>query len=178
MRAYLLAVVLAVPLAAQPSDPVEALASRLGLTDDQADLVAEILTPDDPGSVWTLAAELLPTLSADQREALFARPERPSVEASRRGRRGDRRRGQRDPSRAAIVRAARDAALGLDASTSADLDDVLEGMGRRERMRAVRGGEIPTGVEQLLTTAQIGVYRAHGALQRHVRRALRTSRRG
>ena len=114
MRALALAVLLASPLAAQPADPVEALASRLSLTDDQADLVAEILNPDDPGSAWTLAAELLPTLDADQRAALFERPERTERlergarrgcgEGRARGRRGEGR-GERDPARVAIVTA-------------------------------------------------------------------------
>ncbi|MGB3543248.1 hypothetical protein [Rubrivirga sp.] len=185
MRTLLLAALLASPLAAQSADPVEALSSRLALTDDQADLVAEIYSPDDPGSVWTLAVELLPTLDTGQRTALFERPEataRPERGARRgargaRGQRGEGRRG-RDPARAAIVKAARDAALGLSPSTSADLDAALEGLSRRERAEAFRDGALPTSVEQLLTTPQIEVYRAQAAIQMQLRRAMRESRRG
>jgi hypothetical protein len=184
MRVLLFAALLVTPLAAQTADPVEALTTQLRLTDDQADLVAEVFSLEDPGSAWTLAAELLPVLDATQRAALFERPEqvdRPERAArGNRGARGQRgpRGGEPDPARTAIAKAARDAALGLTPSRSADLDATLEGLDRRERMDAFRNGTLPTSIEQLLTSDQIDVYRAQAAIQMHVRRAMRANRRG
>ena len=181
MRVLLLALFLASPLAAQ-TGPIEALTSTLNLTADQADLAAEIYSSDDPSSVWTLAVELLPTLDASQQETLFARPERP--EGARRGRRGQGqgRRGQgrreRDPVREATMKAARDAALGLTEATSADLDAALASLDRREAARSLRDGVVPRAIEDVLTADQIETYRAQMALQGHLRRAMRGSRRG
>lgn len=175
MRALLLAVlVAAVPSSAQTADPVERLAQALSLTADQADLVAEVYDPADPSSTWTLAAELLPTLSADQREALMTWPER--TDDARRQRQGGRRgRGTRQPNtaREAVMRAARDAALGLDDGQSARLDAAIEGMDRRDMAESLRNGEMPAAVGEVLTADQAELWRAQMTLQRRLR-----SRRG
>ncbi|MEM0963165.1 MAG: hypothetical protein AAGK21_11595 [Bacteroidota bacterium] len=180
----LLAIVLSMPTAAQV-DPVEHLATVLSLDDDQADLVAEVYVPGDPASVWTLAAELMPTLDVTQRDALLAPPERPERgQQGARGRRGARggqqagNRPERDPARAAVARASRDAALGLNEQESADLDTAIQGLGRRELMRSLREGTIPESVASLLSEEQVDLYRAQIALQRHLRRASREGRRG
>ncbi len=188
-----LAVLLARPAAAQPGDPVEQLAQALALTADQADLVAEVYDARDPASTWTLAAELVPTLSADQRQALLARPERPADDRAQNDRaqndrargdraRGDRARGDRarggqsrrargprDPAQQAVLRAARDAALGLDADHSARLDAALDGLDRRERMQALRDGEMPPAVADVLTAEQAELWQAQRMLQRRLR---------
>ncbi|WP_412069326.1 hypothetical protein [Rubrivirga sp. IMCC43871] len=174
MRALALALLLAAPLDAQPGDPVERLATALTLSADQADLVAEVFDPADPASTWTLAAELVPTLSAEQRAALMARPERRErpAGAGAGGRpRGPRGRGDRtpDPARAAVMRAARDAALGLDADASARLDAVLADLDRRETMQALREGDLPDPIAAVLTDAQGELYLAHLALSRRLR---------
>lgn len=175
MRAFLLAVLFTTAAVAQPSDPVEALAAALSLDTDQADLVAEVYVSRDPASVWTLAAELVPTLDADQRAALFARPERPDGAGRQGGRqgRGGQGRGRRAPDEAqrAVVRAARDAALGLDAATSARLDAVVADPDRRETLRALREGTVPEAIAAVLTPEQAELYRAQLALGMHLRRA-------
>ena len=185
MRTLLLTMLLAAPALAQ-SD-VDALADALSLTDDQADLVAEVYDARDPGSVWTLAAELSPTLSDAQRDALFARPERPEGGTRRggrgmrgegmrgRGQRGDR---ERDPAQAAARRAARDAALGLDAQASADLDAALDELDRRALMQALRDGDLPEAIADVLTDEQAELYRTQMALAGHLRRAARQGRIG
>ena len=179
MRALLVAALLAGPALAQTGDPVERLADALALSADQADLVAEIFSPDDPASTWTLAAELVPTLDAGQREALFARPQRPDgARGQRAGRRGGARgagRGdrQRDPARVAVMRAARDAALGLTEDESARLDAIVEGLDRRAAMRALMQGEVPAEIAAVLSDDQVETYRAQVALQRHLRRGRR-----
>jgi len=185
MRLFLLAaLVVAAPLAAQPADPVERLTEVLSLTPDQADLTAEVLDPDDPSSTWTLAAELVPMLSADQRAALFAQPERPEGAGRQGADRGDRGAGRQgggrraaDPARAAVMRAARDAALGLDATQSAALDAALEGSDRRAMMQSLRDGQLPAEVDAVLTDAQGELYLAQVALQRYVQRGRGAGRR-
>ena len=173
-----LAVLLALPARAQTADPVERLADALSLTADQADLVAEVYNQGDPASVWTLTSELLPTLTADQRQALMARPVRPAGGDRAQRQRGQGRRGQggrggapreRDPAREAVLRAARDAALGLDADQSEQLDEALERMSRREMMRSLRDGEMPDAVSNLLTADQIEMWQAQMMLQRRLR---------
>lgn len=182
MRVLLLALFLVSPLAAQTVGPIEALTSTLSLTADQADLAAEIFNTDDPSSMWTLAVELLPTLDASQREALFAQPERP--EGARQGRRGEGQGGrgqgrrERDPVREATMKAARDAALGLTEAGSADLDAALASLDRREAAQSLRDGVVPPAIDDVLTADQIETYRAQMALQGHLRRAMRGSRRG
>ena len=177
MRLVALALILAAPLAAQ-TNPVDALTEALSLSPAQAHLAGEMYDANLPGSAWTLAAALTPTLSETQRDALLARPDR----GARQGRRGDRGgRGQRgarsergdrpaDPSQQAAVRAARDAALGLDADGSARLDAALDGLGRREMMRAVRDGDLPDAVIGVLSDVQAETFRAHLALNRLLRR--------
>lgn len=178
MRAPLFRVAaLAAALAAAPAaqtDPVEYLADVLSLSADQADLVAEVYDARDPASTWTLAAELVPGLSDAQREALFARPERP--EGGRRGERGQGRRGgtrgdrpRRDPTQVAVQRGARDAALGLDVEQSAALDEALEGLRGQRGLRTVRDGSVPEAVAAVLTPAQADLYRAHAALRMRLR---------
>lgn len=182
MRTALLAALLSVAASAQPADPVEALADALALSEDQADLVAEVFDTRDPASLWTLAAELVPTLDADQREALFAQPARPdgAQQGARAGQRGPRggARGDRprDPARGAVARAARNAALGLSDAQAADLDATLDGMDRGDAFRALRDGEVPDAITAVLTEEQVDLYRAQLALQRHLRRAMRGSR--
>ena len=181
MRAplFLIAAV-AVALGTAPAaqtDPVEHLADALALSADQADLVAEVYDARDLASVWTLTAELAPTLSDGQREALFARPERP--EGGRRGARGEGRRGgmrggerpERDPAQVAVERAARDAALGLDAGQSAALDEALDGLRGQRGLRAMRDGSVPEAVAAVLTPDQVDLYRTHAALRMRLRLA-------
>ena len=172
---------------AQAGDPVEALARALQLDDDQADLVAELLDPSDPGASWTLAAELLPTLTGPQREILFAPPgsrgaggERSG--AGRRERRDRARRADRqpDPARQAVQRAARHAALGLT-DAQAEQIDALEARPRKAgaalqdpEARAQAQAEL----EAVLTAEQREVVRARQAIQRALRRAMRPGRRG
>lgn len=117
---------LARPAAAQ--DAIDRLADALDMSDEQVEIVEDVFQPGDAGSVWTLVAELHPTLTDAQRAQLLARPERPRARMGqgRRGGRGQRggRRGRSDAERAA-ERAARDAALGLDAEQSAALDAAI-----------------------------------------------------
>ena len=164
---------IAAPLAAQ-ADPVQALADRLSLTADQADLVAEVYDARDPASLWTLAAELVPTLSLAQRDALMApaaRPDgdRPPEARGRRGPRGERR--PRDPAQEAVLRAARDAALGLSRDQSARVDAALGALDRTARMQLVRQGQVPDALAEILTDDQIHLWQAHLALQRRLRRS-------
>lgn len=186
MRILLLAAILAAPLSAQTTDPVERLATALSLDPDQADLAAEVFDARDPASVWTLASELVPTLDADQRAALFARPERAERPVARgQGRRGAGARGDRDgarggrdrdPARAAVMRAARNAALGLDEAGAARLNAALDGLDRRAMMEAFRDGTVPDAVAAVLTPDQVETYRAQTALAGHLRRAGRAQR--
>ena len=189
MRALLLAMFLVVtPSAlAQVGDPVEALAGALQLDEDQADLVAELLDPDDPGSSWVLAAELLPTLTEAQREILFAPPPTRGARegragAGRRGARGQGRRADRqpDPARRAVQRAARDEALGLTDEQADQLDALEEA--RREAGPALRDPEAraqaQAELEAILTPEQREVVQARQAIQRTMRRAMRQARRG
>lgn len=178
MRTVLLVALVAVPVAvfAQASDPVERLAVVLSLTTDQADLAAEVYDVRSPSSVWTLAAELVPTLEDRQRAALMARPERAErpgrgVGAGRPGRDGQPpRRREPDPAQQAVTRAARDAALRLDARQSSELDAALEALSPRDRMQAMRDGDLPASVADVLTAEQADLYRAQLALQRLLRR--------
>ena len=125
----LLALALFLTLLARPAaaqDAIDRIADALELSDDQVLIVEDVFQPGDAGSVWTLLAELHPTLTNAQRETLLARRERPAGARAGQGRRGGRgqrggRRGRSDAERAA-ERAARDAALGLDADQSAALD--------------------------------------------------------
>ncbi|MEM1115388.1 MAG: hypothetical protein AAF845_19525 [Bacteroidota bacterium] len=181
MRTLALAAALVAAPAFAQADPVEHLAGVLALTDDQADLVAEVYDDRDPSSTWTLAAELVPTLTDVQREALFARPERP--EGARRGgqgRRGNRAarggaRAERDPAQVAVQRAARNAALGLDDAQSADLDEALESLRGMRGLRAMRDGTVPEEVSAVLTEDQIDLWRAHTALRMRLRLAGRAT---
>ena len=169
-----LALLLALSASAAAAQPaVERLTDALALTDDQADLAAEIYDARSPGSVWTLAAELVPTLSESQRAALYARPDRPERAAGDRAARGARRGArpvrERDPAREAAQRAARDAALGLSPEASAQLDAALADLRGPEGRRALRDGGLPASVTDLLTPEQAETVRAQRALQRHLR---------
>ncbi|MEO0559521.1 MAG: hypothetical protein AAF170_15200 [Bacteroidota bacterium] len=186
--AALAALLLLAPLSvAQPGgDPVERLAQALELSDDQADLVAELLDPQDPGSSWTLAAELLPTLSDDQRETLFTPPQaRQRRQGARRGgqRMGQGRRATRqpDPARQAVTRAARNAALELtdeqveqlDAYEAAQREAGLAGL-RDEAARAQARADL----DAILSDDQMEIFEARRAIQRMMRRGLRRGARG
>ena len=140
----LLALALFLTLLARPAaaqDAIDRIADALELSDDQVLIVEDVFQPGDAGSVWTLLAELHPTLTNAQRETLLARRERPAGARAGQGRRGGRgqrggRRGRSDAERAA-ERAARDAALGLDADQSAALDAAFA-----ERRQGGRGAAL------------------------------------
>lgn len=186
LLALALLVVLAPAALAQPTpaaddaDPVERLVAALALDDDQADLAAEILD-GSAGATWTLAAELLPTLSDAQREALLAPPE--SAERPRRargarngqGRRAGGDRAQRQAERAArqaATRVVRDAALGLTDAQRTELhalDAERAGQGRR-RLDAAARAEMRTEIEAVLSPDQMAIVDAQRALQRLTRR--------
>lgn len=160
-------------------DPVERLAEVLELDDDQADLVAELLDPQDPGSSWVLAAELLPTLTEAQRETLFSPPD--VAGRGQRTRQGGQRAGQGrqragrqpDPSRQAITRAARNAALELtdeqqeqfDAYETAQRERGPQGA-RDEAARAQARADL----EAFLSADQIDIVETRQAIQRLMRR--------
>ena len=160
-------------------DPVERLAAVLELDDDQADLVAELLDPQDPGSSWVLAAELLPTLTEAQRETLFSPPD--VAGRGQRARQGGQRAGQGrqragrqpDPARQAITRAARNAALELtdeqqeqfDAYETAQRERGPQGA-RDEAARAQARADL----EAFLSADQIDIVEARQAIQRLMRR--------
>ena len=177
MRVFLLAalaVVLTLPASAQSVDPVERLTEALSLSADQADLVAEVYDERDPASTWTLAAELLPTLSDAQRQALMERPR--GAEGGAQGQGGQGRRGSRgqgtrprDPARQAVMQAARDAALGLDADQSARLDAALESIDRRAMAESLRDGVMPEALRDVLTAEQADLWQAQMMLQRRLR---------
>lgn len=189
MRLSVLCFLLALaPVAlAQPGgDPVERLAQALRLDSDQADLVAELLDPEDPGSSWILAAELLPTLTDAQRETLFAPP--PAREGRVGGMRAGGQRGgqgrarrQPDPARQAVLRAARNAALELteeqidqlDAYEAAQREDGMAGL-RDEAVRSEARAQLDT----ILTPEQMEVFEARQALQRMMRQGMRRGARG
>ena len=170
---------------AQTDDPVEALAEALQLDDDQADLVAELLDPADPGASWTLAAELLPTLTEAQRGILLAPPPGREAAGARAGRRGPGGRARRadrapDAARQAVQRAARDEALGLTDAQAEQLD-ALEAARREAGAQALRDPEAraraQAELEAILTAEQREVVEARQAIQRLLRRALRQERR-
>ena len=170
---------------ARGGDPVERLAQALNLDDDQADLVAELLDPQDPGSSWTLAAELLPTLTEAQRETLFTpRQARRGGQGARTGRRrGGQGRANRqpDPARQAVMRAARNAALELT-------DDQIEQLDAYESAQRETGGatlrdedaraQARADLDAILTDEQMEIFEARRAIQRMMRRGLRRGARG
>lgn len=173
---------------AQPdADPVERLAQALDLDDDQADLVAELLDPADPGSSWTLAAELLPTLTETQRETLFTPPQaregrrqgtRPGGRRGGQGRRADR---GSDLARQAVMRAARNAALEL---TDAQIEqlDAYEAAQREAGRDALLGEEdraqARADLEAILSDDQMEIFEARQAIQRMMRRGGRRGAQG
>jgi len=184
----LLAFVLAPSAFAQPGarggDPVERLAQALDLDDDQADLVAELLDPQDPGSSWMLAAELLPTLNETQRATLFTPPQaRQGRQGTRRG--GQGRRGganrQPDPLRQAIIRTARNAALELTEEQAAQFDAYETAQRERgqqgPRDEAARA-QMRADLEVFLSADQIEVLDARQAIQRMMRRGGRRGAQG
>ena len=170
----LLALLAAAPAGAQ-TDPIDALADALALSDGQVELVEDVYHPDDPGAGWTLAAELGPTLDDAQRDLLLTPPRRPwggGGARPGRGARGERRGGLSEADRA-VARAARDAALGLDAEASAALDEALEAS------RDARGaGALPPAVADLLTDEQEELVQIHRGLTRILLRARFGGRRG
>ena len=169
----LLAFFAAVPAGAQ-TDPIDALTDALALSDGQVELVEDVYHPGDPGAGWTLAAELGPTLDETQREVLLTPPRRPRGGGARpgRGARGERRGGPSEADRA-VARAARDAALGLDAEASAALDEAIEDS------RDARGaGALPPAVADLLTDEQEELVQIHRGLTRILLRARFGGRRG
>lgn len=182
-----LLVALAPAALSQPGgDPVERLTQALDLNGDQADLVAELLDPEDPGSSWTLAAELLPTLTEDQRETLFALPQaRQRRQGARFGgqRMGQGRRANRqpDPARQAVARAARNAALELT-DEQIELFDAYEADRREAGLTALRDEaarvEAHAQLASILRPEQMEIFEARQAIQRMMRRGLRRGARG
>lgn len=177
--AVLLSLPLATPALAQgqphraerKAQRVERFADALALTDAQKQIVVD--AEAEPGALWNLAASLTPTLSDEQKEKLFIRPERPNVAQrdGKRGRRGDRMRGERSDNsdRAERRKEARDAmrsALNLTDAQVAELDALREAR-KAERQQRIEGrqlGELPGDLAAVLTPAQQEVFKVHRAL--------------
>lgn len=176
----LLLLALALP-AAQAQDAIDALTDALELTDAQVEIVEDVYRPGDPGVGWTLAAELGPTLTDAQRARLLTPPERSGERARPGGReqaggRGQGRRGARggrSQADRAVARAARDAALGLDAEQSAALDAAFEA-GRGER----GADPVTRAVAELLDETQQDLVRLQRGLTRMLVRSGAAGRRG
>ena len=181
----LLFLALAPTALAQPGgDPVERLVLALTLDDDQADLVAELVDPQDPGSSWTLAAELLPTLTGPQRETLLTPPQARQGRQGARpgGRRGGQGRANRqpDPARQAVTRAARNAALGLTEAQAEQFDayEAAQREGGLERLGDEDAQAARAELEAFLSPDQIAVVDARRAIQRMMRRGGRRGAQG
>lgn len=192
LAALLILLLALVPAAfAQPGarsgDPVERLTQALDLDDDQADLVAELLDPEDPGSSWILAAELLPTLSESQRGMLFAPPRarqgrqgaRPGGRRADQGRQRERR--QPDPARQAVNRAARNAVLELTDEQAEQLD-AYEAEQREAGLATLQDedarAQARAELETILAPDQIEILEARRAIQRMMRRGGRRGAQG
>lgn len=148
-------------------DRLARLTADLNLTAAQAASVERALGDDRaPGDLWALAAELTPTLTEPQKQALFARPERPEwprssdgasrerpepserirgerPERERRERAGSERPARPEDDREAYfeaARQARNAALGLSAGQVEQLDALHE---QYRAQRAERRAERP-----------------------------------
>lgn len=145
---------------------VSQLTDELNLTASQSDLFEKSLASGpQPGTLWSLAAELEPTLTDAQKVLLFTRPER-------------HRRGQKRPEadeRHAVEQQARDRALGLSDQQSRQLDDVhdqrrAEHEQMMEQMRGNLGdrpgpGEISADVAAILTPDQQETVKVYHALR-------------
>lgn len=140
-----------------PAEHTARLIDALDLTPAQAELIETALRgAPGSGNLWTLAAELTPTLSDAQKEALFAGPERGEArrverrqraERGARGEHGERRRMRAERSdreaHFASTNAMRNAALGLSARQIEQLE-ALHAERRTEmeqRRAAVAQGE-------------------------------------
>ena len=144
---------------------VSQLTDELNLTASQADLFEKSLASGpQPGMLWSLAAELEPTLTDAQKTLLFTRPER-------------HRRGQQRPEadeRHAAEQQARDRALGLSDQQSSQLDELherheAEREQAHEQMRRNLGerpepGELPNEIAAILTPDQQEIAKVHHAL--------------
>lgn len=153
---------------------VAGLTQELNLTASQAALFEKSLQAGpQPGVLWSLAAELEPTLTDAQKALLFTRPERDGQRPQRGGQRPD-----FDVMHEAEQQA-RDRVLGLSDQQSRQLDDIHE-QRRAEReqaheqmmeqMRRNLGGrpepgELPNEMAAILTPDQQEIVKVFHALR-------------
>ena len=156
-----------------PADGAERLTEALSLTAHQSELAVEILDERDAGSIWTLAAELAPTFSDAQKETLLAAPT--GGRGGRAGQGGGQGRGgqQRarnapDPATQAVVRAARDQALGLTPDQSSRFD-ALEASSSITGLGAGSPETLAAEMANILTPEQQELVAIHGAISRSMR---------
>ena len=194
-RLRLVALALLLPLSAAAQDrpdrdPVARLTDALDLTGAQAELVGRHLGDGpEPGALWRVAADLAPTLSEAQRDALLTKPDRPRARGERDGRRGhhgrherpDGPRGERptEEERAARREAAH-AAMQEALDLTAEQAEALEALQKQHRAaRAERRadrqaerpapGAVPDALEEILTADQQAVWQVHHALAHRLR---------
>ncbi|MCH8030849.1 MAG: hypothetical protein IIB09_03410 [Bacteroidetes bacterium] len=153
---------------------VSNLRQELNLTAAQVELFEKsIASGPQPGALWSLAAELEPTLTDAQKALLFTRPERDGQRPQRGGQRPD-----FDVMHEAEQQA-RDRVLGLSDQQSRQLDDIHE-QRRAEReqaheqmmeqMRRNLGGrpepgELPNEMAAILTPDQQEIVKVFHALR-------------
>jgi hypothetical protein len=191
MATAILAGLAVLPASAQTTDrarqnvdqKVERLTSQANLNAQQSALVRQALAGGEPAALWNAAAQLAPTLTDQQKTALLARPERQRSSEARqrtgearqrtgearqrtgeaRQRTGEARqrpdREQMTAHRAADVQA-RNATLGL----TADQVQRLEALHARKQGQRVDRSQMQAEVAQILSPAQLDVYRVRQAL--------------
>lgn len=152
-------------MAEHAEDMVSNLRQELNLTAAQVELFEKsIASGPQPGALWSLAAELEPTLTDAQKVLLFTRPER--LQRDGRHDRAERHDAERQ---------ARDNALGLSDQQSRQMDDLherheAERERTHEQMRRSMGerpepGEMPADVAAILTPGQREIVEVFHALR-------------
>ena len=148
-------------MAEHTEQAVSRLTQELSLTAAQVDFFEKSLASGrQPGALWSLAAELEPTLTDAQKALLFTRPERPQ----RDGRPGR-------AERHAAEQQARDTVLGLSDEQSRQMDDLHERHeAERERAheqmrRNLSGRPESAEITAMLTPGQQEIFKVHHALR-------------